>query len=228
MVDGEMRKNTKNVIKRCSFCGKLQDQVLRIIKGPGELFVCNECVNLCREMLREGAEKPNVISGDVTFSLVPITDVKHQKGSSQSRKNALQCSFCGKSQEHGLRLLAGPEGLFICSETVNLCCEILDFEEEERTRKHREDEKRSVESEEKVTIAQKWEYLVATLDNLHPQGDDEIEERMCTWGKDGWELVSTAAFSHVDGTSGIQCHDDAVGNISTKIYVKLFFKRLKR
>jgi hypothetical protein len=179
-------------------------------------------------MLREGAEKTNVLSGDVPFSLVPITDVKHQKVSSQRRKDSLQCSFCGKSQDHGLRLLAGPEGMFICSETVKLCCEILEGEEEERTRKHREDEKRSgVESEEKGSIVQKWEYLVATLDHLHPQGDDEIEERMCTWGKDGWELVSATAFSHVNGTIGMQCHDAAASNTSTKIYVKLFFKRLK-
>ena len=184
-------------------------------------------MNLCREILREGAEKPNFISGDVPFSLVPITDVKHQKGSSQRRKATLQCSFCGKSQDHGLRLLAGPEGLFICSETVNLCSEILEFEEEERTRKHREDEKRSVvESEEKGDILQKWEYRVATLDNLHSQGDDEIEERMHTWGKDGWELVSATAFSHGNGTIGMQ-HHDAVGNTSTKIYIKLFFKRSK-
>jgi hypothetical protein len=180
-------------------------------------------------MLREGAEQPNVLSGDIPFSLVPIIDVKHQKGSSQRRKDALQCSFCGKSQDHGLRLLAGPEGLFICSETVNLACEILEDEEEERTRKHRKDEKRSaLESEEKGNSLQQWEYLVATVDHLHPGGDDEIEERMCTWGKDGWELVSATAFSHVNGTSGMQCHDDAVGNTSTKIYVKLFFKRLKR
>jgi hypothetical protein len=224
-----MRKKPKNVIKQCSFCGKLQDQVPRILEGPRGLFICNACVNLCREMLREGAEKPNVLSSDVPFSLVPTTDVKPQKGSSQRRKEALQCSFCGKSQEHGLRLLAGPEGLFICSETVNLCCEILESEEEERTRKHREDERRSEgENKEKGTGVQKWEYLVATVDHLHPQGDEELEERMCTWGKDGWELVSATAFSPGNGTSGRQGHDDAVGNTSTKIYVKLFFKRLKR
>lgn len=224
-----MRRKTKNVIQRCSFCGKLQDQVLRLIEGPGELFICNECVNLCRELLREGAEKPNVLSGDVLFSLVPVADVKHQKRSSQRRKDALQCSFCGKSQDHGLRLLAGPESLFICSETVNLCGEILDFEEEERTRKRREAEIRLIrEKEERGNNVQQWEYLVATVDHLHLQGDEEIEQRMGTWGKDGWELVSAIAFSHVNGASGMQCHDSAVDNISRNIYVKLFFKRLKR
>jgi hypothetical protein len=222
-----MRKKTKNMIQQCSFCGKLQDQVLRILEGPRGLFICNECVHLCREILREGTEKPNFISGDLPFSLVPITDVKHHKVSSQSKKDALQCSFCGKSQDQGLRLLAGPEGMFICSETVNLCCEILEFKEEEIARKQREDKKRpAVEDEEKGNVLQKWEYLVATLDNLHPQGDDEIEERMCTWGKDGWELVSATAFSNVNGTIGTTI-DYAADNTSTKICVKLFFKRLK-
>lgn len=223
-----MRKKTKNVTQQCSFCSKLQDQVLRILEGPRGFFICNECVNLCREILREGAEKPNLIFGDLPFSLVPTTDVKHHKVSSQSKKDALQCSFCGKSQDHGLRLLAGPEGMFICSETVNLCREILEFEGGERARGHREDKRRSaVEGEEKGNILQKWEYLVATLDNLHSQGDDEIEERMFTWGKNGWELVSATAFSNVNGTIGAQCHDYAVGNTSTKVCVKLFFKRRK-
>ena len=32
----------------CSFCGKSQHQVLKLIAGPGpRLFICNECVDLC-------------------------------------------------------------------------------------------------------------------------------------------------------------------------------------
>ena len=38
---------------RCSFCGKHQDQVKRMIAGPG-VYICNECVNLCMEAM--GAE----------------------------------------------------------------------------------------------------------------------------------------------------------------------------
>jgi len=36
----------------CSFCGKSQGQVVRIISGPG-VYICNECVNLCNELLDE-------------------------------------------------------------------------------------------------------------------------------------------------------------------------------
>lgn len=37
---------------RCSFCGKTQDQVKRIIAGPG-VHICDECVGLCSEIIEE-------------------------------------------------------------------------------------------------------------------------------------------------------------------------------
>ena len=38
-----MAKNDEKRAIRCSFCGKHQDQVGRIIAGPGA-YICNECV----------------------------------------------------------------------------------------------------------------------------------------------------------------------------------------
>ncbi|MCL4459175.1 MAG: ATP-dependent Clp protease ATP-binding subunit ClpX [Chloroflexi bacterium] len=37
----------------CSFCGKGQDQVRRLIAGPGAVYICDECVDLCREIIDE-------------------------------------------------------------------------------------------------------------------------------------------------------------------------------
>ena len=37
----------------CSFCGKSQDQVQRLIAGPGGVYICDECVDLCREIIEE-------------------------------------------------------------------------------------------------------------------------------------------------------------------------------
>src|SRR4051812_3992221 len=37
----------------CSFCGKSQDQVRRLIAGPGSVYICDECVELCREIITE-------------------------------------------------------------------------------------------------------------------------------------------------------------------------------
>ena len=39
---------------RCSFCGKTQDQVERLISGPNNgVFICNECVDICAEIIDE-------------------------------------------------------------------------------------------------------------------------------------------------------------------------------
>ncbi|TGD25366.1 ATP-dependent Clp protease ATP-binding subunit ClpX [Companilactobacillus suantsaicola] len=36
----------------CSFCGKTQDQVKKIVAGPG-VYICNECIDLCKEIIDE-------------------------------------------------------------------------------------------------------------------------------------------------------------------------------
>ena len=36
----------------CSFCGKSQDQVKKLIAGP-EVYICDECVELCNQILDE-------------------------------------------------------------------------------------------------------------------------------------------------------------------------------
>lgn len=37
----------------CAFCGKSQHEVKKLIAGPA-VFICNECVELCMTILREG------------------------------------------------------------------------------------------------------------------------------------------------------------------------------
>lgn len=53
-------------ILKCSFCGKSQKQVKKLIAGPG-VYICDECVDLCNEIIEEEfAEK-----GDVRFEVLP-------------------------------------------------------------------------------------------------------------------------------------------------------------
>ncbi|MHC1511205.1 ATP-dependent Clp protease ATP-binding subunit ClpX [Pediococcus pentosaceus] len=42
----------------CSFCGKTQDQVKKIIAGP-DVYICNECVDLCKEIIDEELASEN-------------------------------------------------------------------------------------------------------------------------------------------------------------------------
>ncbi len=46
-------KGSSRVSYTCSFCGKNQDQVRRLIAGPGAVYICDECVELCREIIQE-------------------------------------------------------------------------------------------------------------------------------------------------------------------------------
>lgn len=55
----------KNLLK-CSFCGKSQDQVKRLIAGPG-VYICDECIELCSEIVQEELTEKN----ETDFSKVP-------------------------------------------------------------------------------------------------------------------------------------------------------------
>ncbi len=50
--------NRKRGEEFCSFCNRSQDQVNRLIAGPDSVFICDECVELCREILEEDLSVP--------------------------------------------------------------------------------------------------------------------------------------------------------------------------
>ncbi|MGA8894472.1 MAG: ATP-dependent protease ATP-binding subunit ClpX, partial [Planktothrix agardhii] len=50
---------------RCSFCGKSQEQVRKLIAGPG-VYICDECVELCNEILEEEFSDKNLAAASVT------------------------------------------------------------------------------------------------------------------------------------------------------------------
>ena len=47
-----MANNYSTKQPRCSFCGKLQNQVERLIAGPN-VYICNECIDLCNDIITE-------------------------------------------------------------------------------------------------------------------------------------------------------------------------------
>lgn len=47
-----MAKNDEMKTIRCSFCGKMQQEVRRIVAGPG-VYICDECVELCMEIVND-------------------------------------------------------------------------------------------------------------------------------------------------------------------------------
>jgi len=86
----------------CSFCGKNQDQVQRIIAGPGGVYICDECVDLI------------------------------SKENAGQQKETNRCSFCGKQQKQVLYVHTSRAGVNICSECIDLCREIISDEASHR------------------------------------------------------------------------------------------------
>lgn len=59
----ERKKRTGKDLS-CSFCGKGQDEVQRLIAGP-EVYICNECIALCDDILKNDNRKEDLDSSDI-------------------------------------------------------------------------------------------------------------------------------------------------------------------
>jgi ATP-dependent Clp protease ATP-binding subunit ClpX len=55
-----------DALLKCSFCGKSQKQVKKLIAGPG-VYICDECIDLCNEIIEEELAEPS----DLQFDELP-------------------------------------------------------------------------------------------------------------------------------------------------------------
>ena len=49
---GKNDRFNRNIALQCSFCGKTQDEVRKLVAGPS-VYICDECVDLCVDILSE-------------------------------------------------------------------------------------------------------------------------------------------------------------------------------
>ena len=59
----EKKDNTRQEL-HCSFCGKSQEEVQRLMAGPN-VYICNECVSLCEEIIGQDADKEEFASENI-------------------------------------------------------------------------------------------------------------------------------------------------------------------
>lgn len=109
----------------CSFCGKSQKQVKKLIVGPG-VYICDRCISGTHVVIAESGQA-------VSTPIATIHQVSDEGG-------AEQCSFCGK-RRHQVAAMAAAAGVWlpgvkgsepgeprICYECLELCDEILSEE----------------------------------------------------------------------------------------------------
>ena len=72
-----MARNDDKRSIRCSFCGKHQDQVKRLIAGPGA-YICNECVQLCMGILDDGFDLDEPLLDEDMPDVIPTPKEIHQ------------------------------------------------------------------------------------------------------------------------------------------------------
>ena len=74
---------------RCSFCGKGQEQVRKLVAGPG-VYICDQCIDLCQEVLEEdtrtGAQKRNKNGVTPTPQVIRASLDQHVVGQEHAKK----------------------------------------------------------------------------------------------------------------------------------------------
>lgn len=123
------RGRTRPPLLSCTFCGKPQNQVRKLIAGPG-VYICGGCVTLARHVLADGVT--------VTTDRGPLHAVPEQQPRAR-------CNFCGKQRDQvagqaGIPVLATGKAdaghAVICDECLDLCDEIITDEEKSKTREN--------------------------------------------------------------------------------------------
>ncbi len=71
------RDDNRTHIERCSFCGKTENMVFKLIEGPGGVFICDECVGLCNDLIGNSVNS-TASSADNDFVLPKPKEIKEK------------------------------------------------------------------------------------------------------------------------------------------------------
>jgi len=99
----------------CTFCGKDQTQVKKLIAGPS-VYICNGCVGLAKGVIGSGE---------------PVSTRVAELAAGPEQEPRAQCSFCGKRRDQVPGLVVSSAQTerktpaAICAECLGLCTEIL-------------------------------------------------------------------------------------------------------
>ena len=75
-----MARITNNGPKCCSFCGKTQDMVQKLIAGPNDVYICDECVEICSDIVADALEEADMQAREEALDdikLLKPAEIKH-------------------------------------------------------------------------------------------------------------------------------------------------------
>ena len=114
---GVQRRRPDPGLLACSFCGKQQNEVRKLIAGPG-VYICDRCIDLAVDVITSGRAARTALGA---MDNVP------------EEQSGVRCNFCGKDRGQVERVAIMPEvtvertssSAAVCSECLVLCGEII-------------------------------------------------------------------------------------------------------
>ena len=88
-----MSNETQTDKLNCSFCGKVQDEVKKLIAGPS-VYICNECVDLCNDIIEEEIKNHTTfnLGDEMLYVIHKNNDITNELRSEEIAKYASQQS----------------------------------------------------------------------------------------------------------------------------------------
>lgn len=101
-------KNSDNKV-RCSFCNKTQDQVRKMIAGPGNVYICDECVDVCADIIEEEYEDETETVEEMDINLLKPVEIKKFLDDYVIGQEAAKKVLAVSVYNHYKRVMAPPD-----------------------------------------------------------------------------------------------------------------------
>ena len=107
MYEKNNKENNTRRKPRCSFCGKSQDEVSKLIAGPANTFICSDCVQLCNVILRDEKSAPSFMDSAAGKARPDYTSVPVFEKLPKPREIKEFLDQYVRGQDHAKKVLSG-------------------------------------------------------------------------------------------------------------------------
>jgi len=95
---------------RCSFCNKSEDQVRKLIAGPGGVYICDECIDVCAEILEDELADEDYTAQETEINLLKPREIREFLDEYVIGQDEAKVTLAVAVYNHYKRILAGERG----------------------------------------------------------------------------------------------------------------------